>query len=137
MVCAVLPIIKRLISNIKNRDLFEDIANAGFTRLPDDENGFIVYQNNTTGEVCGFDGADMLRDMFNDIYNEFFHRTEYRIELTTDAFDDMYYISAADSITGEEKIRIMMIIFLCLHLKSLMKLLNIATSIILFFLWKN
>lgn len=98
-----IDIIKRLISNIKNRDLFEDIANAGFTRLPDDENGFIVYQNNTTGEVCGFDGADMLRDMFNDIYNEFFHRTEYRIELTTDAFDDMYYISAADSITGEEK----------------------------------
>lgn len=98
-----IDIIKRLISNIQNRDLFEDISNAGFTRLPDDENGFIVYQNNATGEVCGFDGADMLRDMFNDIYNEFFHRTEYRIELTSDAFEDIYYISETDSMTGEEK----------------------------------
>ena len=95
-------VIRRMIENLNNTDIIEALREAGYERIPD-TNGFVNIKNTETGVVCGFDGMDMVRDMFNDPENEFFHPTAYRIELTTDAFAEPYYIAEYDVRSGEEK----------------------------------
>ena len=94
--------VRRMADNIKNSDLLTILDEAGFERV-NLNNGFVNFRNSITGAVEGFDNLDMVREMFEDKDNEFFHPTAYRIELTSDAFEDAYYISCYDNSTGEEK----------------------------------
>ena len=94
--------VRRMADNIKNSDLLTILDEAGFERV-NLNNGFVNFRNSITGAVEGFDNLDMVREMFEDKDNEFFNPTAYRIELTSDAFEDAYYISCYDNSTGEEK----------------------------------
>ncbi len=94
--------IRRMAENIKNADLLAELEAAGFERLPD-TNGFVNIRVKATVRTVGFDGIDMVRAMFEDNANEFFHPTAYRIGLTSDTYEDGYYISRYDLTTGKEK----------------------------------
>ncbi len=94
--------VRRIADNIKNADLLSELDKAGFERVNID-NGFVNFRNRYTGNIEGFDSLDMVREMFEDKDNEFFHPTAYRIALSSDAYEDEYYISCYDNTTGEEK----------------------------------
>ncbi len=94
--------VRRMVDNIRHMDLINELNSAGFERIAD-SNGFVNIRNNATGVVTGFDGMETVKVMFNDPDNEFFHPAAYRIELTSDAFGDPYYISEYDMSSGDEK----------------------------------
>lgn len=96
--------VRRIAENIKNMDLLTELEAAGFERV--NINGFddfVHLKNKATGAIEGFDGLDMVREMFYDTEVEFFHPTAYKIDLTSDAHSDAYYISRYDLTTGNEK----------------------------------
>ncbi len=97
--------VRRIAENIKNMDLLTELEAAGFERLNTDKgfDGFVHFRNKRTGAEEGFDGLDMVRDMFYDTEVEFFHPTAYKIDLTSDAHSDVYYISRYDLTTENEK----------------------------------
>ena len=94
--------VRRMAENLKHIDLIEELNNADFERVSIN-NGFVNFRNKKTGAVEGFDGMDMVRELFEDMENEFFHPAAYRIDLTSDAYNDAYYISRYDLTTGNEK----------------------------------
>ncbi len=96
--------VRRIAENIKNMDLLTELEAAGFERV--NINGFddfVHLKNKATGAIEGFDGLDMVREMFYDTEVEFFHPTAYKIDLTSAAHSDAYYISRYDLTTGNEK----------------------------------
>ncbi len=86
--------------NIKNADLLAGLEAAGFEHLPD-TNGFVNIRVKATGRTVAFDGIDMVRAMFEDNENDFFHLTAYRIGLTSDTYEDGYYMTLLyQNVTG-------------------------------------
>lgn len=94
--------VRRMADNIKNSDLLSLLDERGFERV-NLNNGFVNLRNHNTGVVEGFENLDAVREMFLDEDNEFFHPTAYRLELTSDAYEDAYYISHYDIYSGVEK----------------------------------
>lgn len=94
--------VRRMADNIKNSDLLSLLDERGFERV-NLNNGFVNLRNHNTGVVEGFENLDAVCEMFRDEDNEFFHPAAYRLELTSDAYEDVYYISHYDIYSGVEK----------------------------------
>lgn len=93
--------VNRMIENIHNADLINELYKAGFERLAD-TNGFVNIRNNKTGETVGFRDMGMVRAMFHDESSEFFHPSAYRVDSIPE--EDMpYYISEIDSTSSDER----------------------------------
>lgn len=90
--------VNRMIDNIHNADIINELFRAGYERLAD-TNGFVNIRNNETGETVGFRNMDMVREMYNDGNNEFFHPSAYRI----DKAEDTFYISEVSKETTAER----------------------------------
>ena len=93
--------VNRMIENIRNSDIINDLYRAGYERMAD-TNGFINIRNNSTGEIVGFRSMDMVREMFHDQSNEFFHPSAYRVDMTAETAQP-YYISEVEKTTAEER----------------------------------
>lgn len=90
--------VNRMIDNIHNADIINELFRAGYERLAD-TNGFVNIRNNETGETVGFRNMDMVREMYNDGNNEFFHPSAYRI----DKAEDSFYISEVSKESTAER----------------------------------
>ena len=90
--------VNRMIDNIHNADIINELFRAGYERLAD-TNGFVNIRNNETGETVGFRNMDMVREMYNDGNNEFFHPSAYRIDKAEEAF----YISEVSKESTAER----------------------------------
>ena len=100
-------LVRRIIDNVQNMDLVNELNEKGYERLSD-TNGFVNIRNTATGATAGFESLREVRSMFLDPENEFFHPTKTRIEensfyrIVSDEPNMDYYISEYDIETGEE-----------------------------------
>ena len=99
--------VRRIIDNIQNMDLVNELREKGYERTAD-TNGFLNIRNMQTGETAGFESLKEARNMFLAPDNEFFHPTAMRIEentffrIVSDEPNMDYYISEYDPETGDE-----------------------------------
>lgn len=84
---------------VRNTNIVNHIANYDFT-LVDVQTLTVKDKNDIT---MSFDNYEDIENAFNDMDNEFFHPTYYQLDLTSDAFSEVYAVYEMDSTTGKEK----------------------------------